>query len=164
MEWPKVAGRLSYTSRRHDLSVLPIAKEEAADIGEIPGIVTAPGVRGRVPITVTDRETQPGGVAVDATSSDPALLAVSVEHAGGSVYDLVLDAPAGAGGEVRVTVRARDGRQLEFTTREVVVSVSAAGAPPEGQPAPYVRPEPIGLSKRRHSFALDDEGLFAPPG
>lgn len=161
VKWPIVAGDFSYTGRRHDLSVLPIAREEAPDIGEIAGIVTAPGVEGRVPVTVTDRETRPGGIEVDASSSDPTLLTASVEHAEGSVYNLVLEAPAGADGEVRLTVRARDGRQI--TEREVVVSVSAAGAPPQGQPAAYLRPDPIGLSRLRDSFELDGEGLFAPP-
>jgi hypothetical protein len=144
-----------------DTDLLPIAVEEAPDIGAIAALAVAPGAEVRVRFTVTDRETEPGGCTVDATSSRASRLVASVVPAGGIDYDLVLEAPAGAAGEVTVTVSARDRRHK--TTREVRVNVTPDGALPAGQAAQYVRPAPVGLSELRNSFELDDSGLFAQP-
>ena len=158
--WPIMS---SYETRKHDLSLLPVAMEEAPHIGEIAPLAVAPGAVARVPFAVIDRETEPGGCAVGATSADEDRIAASVEHAGGIDYELVLEAPAGAAGEVNVTVNVRDRRQK--TTRQVRVKVTADGTLPQGQAAAYVHPDPIGLSTLRWSFELDDEGLFEqPPG
>jgi hypothetical protein len=148
---------------RHDDALLPIAKEEAPEIDELPGVICLPGSEARVPFNVTDRETPPEQMSVTASSPDRAILDVAVEQWEGSVYNLVLRPPAGAAGEVRVTITADDLRQR--TTREVVVSVSATGEPPVGPPGAYTRPDPIGLSALRGSFELDEDGLFQqPPG
>jgi hypothetical protein len=159
VEWP---NEDSYRGRLHDVSVLPIAKEEAPEIGAIASVAVAPGTEARVRFTVTDRETEPGGCDLFVTSSNEDRLVASVEPAGGIQYDLVLEAPAGAAGAVTVTVTARDPRQK--TTREVLVNVTAGGQAPQGAGA-YVRPAAVGLSQLRDSFQLDDAGLFAqPPG
>jgi hypothetical protein len=158
VQWP-IEG--SYQGRRHDLSILPLAREEAPDIGAIAPLAAAPGAETSVRFTVTDRETAPGGCEVSATSGDEDVLVASVAPAGGTEYDLVLAPPAGADGEVKVTVLARDRRHS--TTREVMVNVTADGALPAGAAAPYARPAPIGLSEQRGSFQLDVSGLFTQP-
>jgi hypothetical protein len=159
VQWPI---QDSYVGRLHDLSLLPIAKEEAPDIGAIAPLAAPPGAETRTRFTVTDRETAPGGCTVSATSEDEDVVVAAVAPAGGTAYDLVLEPPDGAAGEVRVTVTARDRRHK--TTREVMVKVTADGTLPAAQAAPYVRPAPVGLSELRDSFELDDSGLFEQPG
>ena len=51
VQWPI---QTSYENRLHDLSLLPIAKEEAPDIGAIAPLAAAPGTETRVRFTVTD--------------------------------------------------------------------------------------------------------------
>ena len=157
-DWPVQA---THDLFKHDDALLPIAKEEAPAISELPGVIAAPGIEARVPFTVTDRETRTEDIMVTASSSAPATMAATVDHQQGSLFDLVLDPPAGAAGEVRVTITADDGRQR--TTREAVVNVTAAGGPPAGPPGAYTRPAPIGLSPLRGSFELDEDGLFQHP-
>ena len=136
-------------------------KEEAPDISDIPPRAVAPGTEARARFMVSDRETEPGGCAVSATSGDTNRVVATVEHVGGLFYDLVLAPPAGADGEVTITVRARDRRNV--TEREVMVNVTADGALPEGEAGAYERPPAVGLSELRWSFELDDSGLFEQP-
>ena len=157
-DWPVQA---THDLFKHDDALLPLAKEEAPEISELPGLIAAPGARARVPFTVTDRETRPEDIEVTVASADPATVAASIEHPGGTTFNLVLDTPAGAAGEVRVTITADDKRQR--TTREAVVNVTTTGDPPTGPPGAYTRPEPIGLSPLRGSFELDEDGLFGQP-
>jgi hypothetical protein len=156
--WPKAD---EWDTNLFDTSLLPIVVEEAPDIGPIAPLAVAPGTEARVRFTVTDRETEPGGCAVSAGSSRTSRLTASVDRVGGIEYDLVLVAPAGAAGEVTVTVYAGD-RRHEIT-RAVRVNVTADGALPEGEAPAYQRPAPVGLSELRNSFELDDSGLFAQP-
>ena len=146
---------------KHDPALLPIAKEEAPEISELPGLIAAPGARARVPFSVSDRETRPENIRVTAGSADLTTVAASVEHAGGTAFNLVLDTPADAAGKVSLQVTADDGRQR--TIREVIVNVTTTGDPPTGPPGGYTRPEPIGLSSLRDSFELDEDGLFQQP-
>ena len=109
----------SYRARLHDLSLLPIVKEEAPDISAIAPLAVAPGTGGRVRFTVTDRETEPGGCAFVVSSTNEQRLAASVEPAGGIEYDLVLDGAGRRRGRGRGCTghRCRDRRQR--TAREV---------------------------------------------
>ena len=156
-DWPKKVPGVF----KHDAALLPIAMEEAPEISELPGIIAAPGSRARVPFTVTDRETHPEDIVVNAGSADPGTVAASVEHVGGTVFNLVLDPLADAAGEVDLMIMADDGRQR--TTRGAVVNITGAGDPPTGPPGAYDRPEPIGLCPLRGSFELDETGLFQQP-
>jgi hypothetical protein len=158
--WPVQAD---WTTNEYGMDLLPIVKEEAPDIGAIAPLAAAPGTETRVPFTVTDRETEPGGCTVTAKSANVNRVVASVEPAaaGGINYELVLVPPAGASGEVNVTVTARDRRHT--TTRAVRVKVTAAGTLPTGTAPAYARPAPVGLSEQRDSFQLDADGLFAQP-
>ncbi len=158
VEWPKLG---TYENRRHDLSLLEVAMEEAPDISHLAPMTVAPGTEAQARFLVSDRETEDGGSTVYVTVDDDDTLVASLEDIGDGFYDLVLRPPEGADGEVRVTVTARDRRHK--TTREVMVNVTADGSMPEGQAAAYVRPAPIGLSAQRGSFQIDDGDLFVQP-
>jgi hypothetical protein len=158
-EWPALVKGIY----KHDASMLPIAMEEAPDIGAIAPIGVAPGETHRESFFVTDRETLPEQLEVTAHPAADSRMtadALRVDHVGGNEFELVVTAPD-IDEEVPVTVEARDGRQI--TRREVLVNVNALALPPSGQPADYVRPGPIGLSPLRGSFQLDEADLFPHP-
>jgi hypothetical protein len=158
-EWPALVKAIY----KHDASMLPIAMEEAPDIGAIPPIGVAPGETQRESFFVTDRETLPEHLEVTAHPAEESRMtadALRVEHLGGNEFELVVTAPD-IDEEVPVTVEARDGRQI--TRREVLVNVNPLALPPSGQPEAYARPDPIGLSPLRGSFELDEAELFQHP-
>ncbi len=158
IQWPI---HKSYVGRGHDLSLLPIAMEETPDFEPIPPISATPGDEHRVPVTVTDRETAPGNLVVSVKSVAPNRFAASVDALGGTDYELVIEPPANAAGEAKVTLTASDGRAI--TEVEVMVKVTADGSLPAGAAKPYAHPDPVGLSRLRWSFALDDSDLFQQP-
>ncbi len=158
-EWPAKVK----TKYKHDPALLPIAKEEAPDIGPIAPIGVAPGDTHAERFWVTDRETAPEHLVVTAQpAADSRMTAgdLSVEHVGGAEFELVVVAPD-IDEEVRVTIEARDGRQI--THRQVFINVNPLALPPSQTPAAYARPAPIGLSTLRGSFQLDEADLFQHP-
>lgn len=157
IQWPILN---SYASRKHEL-LLPLVMEETPDFEPIQAISAVPGDETRVPVTVTDRETVPGELGVSVKSVVPNRFAASVDALGGTEYELVIEPPANAAGEAKVTLVASDGRAI--TEVEVMVKVTADGSLPAGAAKPYAHPEPVGLSRLRWSFALDESDLFQQP-